>query len=71
MAHPNNVFSIPLNPTKSRHISLKIPLNCFIFGLPNFYFWSSAVMGFEKVGQYSGYPAEGIHKYFLQKEIAE
>ncbi|MDF4306653.1 GNAT family N-acetyltransferase, partial [Vibrio parahaemolyticus] len=27
--------------------------------------------GFEKVGQYSGYPAEGIHKYFLQKEIAE
>ncbi|MFY2159626.1 GNAT family N-acetyltransferase [Vibrio alginolyticus] len=26
-------------------------------------------LGFEKVGQYSGYPAEGIHKYFLQKEI--
>ncbi|MDW1988605.1 GNAT family N-acetyltransferase, partial [Vibrio sp. 811] len=25
----------------------------------------------EKVGQYSGYPAEGIHKYFLQKEIAD
>ncbi|MDF5507468.1 GNAT family N-acetyltransferase, partial [Vibrio parahaemolyticus] len=27
-------------------------------------------LGFEKVGQYSGYPVEGIHKYFLQKEIA-
>ena len=26
-------------------------------------------LGFEKVGQYSGYPAEGIHKHFLQKEI--
>ncbi|WP_182032966.1 GNAT family N-acetyltransferase [Vibrio diabolicus] len=26
-------------------------------------------LGFEKVGQYSGYPAKGIHKYFLQKEI--
>lgn len=27
-------------------------------------------LGFEKVGQYSGYPAEGIDKHFLQKQIA-
>ena len=26
-------------------------------------------LGFEKVGQYSGYPAAGIDKYFLQKKI--
>ena len=27
-------------------------------------------LGFEKVGQYSGYPAAGIDKHFLQKQIA-
>ncbi|MHA2874916.1 GNAT family N-acetyltransferase [Vibrio campbellii] len=27
-------------------------------------------LGFEKVGQYSGYPASGIDKHFLQKQIA-
>ncbi|SUP42345.1 putative acetyltransferase [Vibrio owensii] len=27
-------------------------------------------LGFEKVGQYSGYPAVGIDKHFLQKQIA-
>ncbi|UTZ29250.1 GNAT family N-acetyltransferase [Vibrio campbellii] len=27
-------------------------------------------LGFEKVGQYSGYPAAGIDKHFLQKKIA-
>ncbi|HDM8222498.1 TPA: GNAT family N-acetyltransferase [Vibrio campbellii] len=27
-------------------------------------------LGFEKVGQYSGYPATGIDKHFLQKQIA-
>ncbi|KLI66761.1 histone acetyltransferase [Vibrio vulnificus CladeA-yb158] len=26
-------------------------------------------LGFEKVGQYSDYPAKGINKYFLQKVI--
>lgn len=26
-------------------------------------------LGFKKVGEYSGYPAKGIQKYFLQKEI--
>ncbi|MED5504369.1 MAG: GNAT family N-acetyltransferase [Pseudomonadota bacterium] len=26
-------------------------------------------LGFEKVGQYSGYPAAGIDKHFLQKQI--
>jgi ribosomal protein S18 acetylase RimI-like enzyme len=26
-------------------------------------------LGFEKVGQYTGYPAAGIDKYFLQKQI--
>ena len=26
-------------------------------------------LGFEKVGQYSGYPAAGIDKHFLQKHI--
>ena len=26
-------------------------------------------LGFEKVGQYSGYPATGIDKHFLQKQI--
>ncbi|AYO23441.1 GNAT family N-acetyltransferase [Vibrio owensii] len=27
-------------------------------------------LGFEKVGQYSGYPVAGIDKHFLQKQIA-
>ncbi|MEF1250668.1 GNAT family N-acetyltransferase [Vibrio owensii] len=27
-------------------------------------------LGFEKVGRYSGYPAAGIDKHFLQKQIA-
>ncbi|MDA0383839.1 GNAT family N-acetyltransferase [Vibrio owensii] len=27
-------------------------------------------LGFEKVGQYSGYPSAGIDKHFLQKQIA-
>ncbi|MCF9445133.1 GNAT family N-acetyltransferase [Vibrio parahaemolyticus] len=45
----------------------RVYLDTYSFQALDFYL----KLGFEKVGQYSGYPAEGIHKYFLQKEIAD
>lgn len=48
-----------------RHGVTHIYLDTYSFQALDFYL----KLGFEKVGQYSGYPAAGIHKYFLQKEI--
>lgn len=40
-------------------------LDTFSFQALGFYL----KLGFEKVGEYRGFPAEGISKYFLQKRI--
>ncbi|WP_061035520.1 MULTISPECIES: GNAT family N-acetyltransferase [Vibrio] len=49
-----------------RHGVTHLYLDTYSFQALDFYL----KLGFEKVGQYSGYPAAGIDKYFLQKQIA-
>lgn len=48
------------------HGVTRLYLDTYSFQALDFYL----KLGFEKVGQYSGYPASGIDKHFLQKQIA-
>ncbi|MEL7324896.1 MAG: GNAT family N-acetyltransferase [Pseudomonadota bacterium] len=48
-----------------RHGVTHLYLDTYSFQALDFYL----KLGFEKVGQYSGYPAAGIDKHFLQKQI--
>lgn len=48
-----------------QHGVTRLYLDTYSFQALDFYL----KLGFEKVGQYSGYPAAGIDKHFLQKQI--